>query len=312
MPERRTGFRLTTVAWVLFAAGLGWVGAHYFPVQRLFHRQPEILNLFTVRHIPAPQALTPFGHPYYPYSVILGGAHSRGELEKALAGDNVAAKHYSDFMVKNARIITLDKDHQYYVSYRVGDTIYWTRRVLTLYKGEQLLFDGVHYARARCGNRLSEVPAMPRIQLAQSEPSPKKFEAPVTIQMSLSMQVPHLDPAPDVPFEMASTRIEGLPQPLSNLAAPYAPEEPETVDYVSTRHDRATLFATDVPGSPTMLPTYYPAGTPSSAAVPEPGTLALGGLAILGIAAALYRGRQQSRDEFDPVRKDKICLLSFL
>jgi hypothetical protein len=284
MQKRKRGVWPRAIAAVVFAAVLGWAAAHYFPVQRLFQRKAETLNLFTVRHIPAPQLSTPFGHPYYPYSVIPGGAHSRADLEKALAADSVAAQHYSSFLVKNARIVTLDTDHHYYVSYRVGDKIYWTRRVVTLHKGEELLFDGVHYARARCGNRLSEVPAMPRIQLAQLEPSPKKFEAPVSIQMSLSLEVPHLDPAPALQFEIATTRIEGLPEPLSNLAAPYAPDKPQTVDYAPTRHDRATLFAIDGPGPLTMRPIFYPTETPSSAAVPEPGTAVLGGLAVLGFA----------------------------
>ncbi len=295
MSEGKTGFWLTKVAWLVLAAAImGWAGARYFPVQRFFYQRPETLNSFTAPHIPAPatQVSTPFGHPYYPFSVIPGGAHSRGELEKALAGDSTAAKHYSDFVVKNTRIVTLDKDRQYHVSYRIGDKIYWTRRVLTLHKGEQLLFDGFHYARARCGNRLSEVMALP--QLAQSEPNPKKFEAPVPIQMSLSMQVPHLDPGPELPFEISMTRIEGLPEPLSNLAAPYVPDEPEAEDYVPPRHDRATIYAVDGPGPLTMLPIYFPTETPSSAAVPEPDTGALGGLALLGIAVAVwtrkYRG----------------------
>lgn len=288
MSEGKTGFRLTKLAWLVFAGAIGWAAAHYFPVQRIFHQKTEVLNSFRASHIPPPAAevSTPFGHPYYPYSVIPGGAHSRDELEKALAGDSTAAKHYSDFVVQNARIVTLDKDRQYHVSYRVGDKIYWTRRVLTLHKGEQLLFDGVHYARARCGNRLSEVMALP--QLAQSEPNAKKFEAPVPIQMSLTMQVPHLDPGPELRLEISMTRIEGLPEPLSNLAAPYVPDEPETEDYVPPRHDRATIYAVDGPGPLTMLPIFYPTETPSSAAVPEPDTWALEGLALLGIAVAVW------------------------
>ena len=284
MPAGRTRFRL--VFWLVLAAALGWAGAHYFPVQRLFYQKPETLPLFTAHHIPAPQLSTPFGHPYYPYSVIPGGAHSRGELEKALAADSVAANHYSNFTVKNTRIVTLDKDRQYYVSYRVGDKIYWTRRALTLHKGEQLLFDGVHYARARCGNRLSEVRATPL--LALSEPNPKKFEAPVPIQMSLTMQVPRLEPAPELRFEVSMTPIDGLPEPLSNLAAPYVAEAPGSVDdYVPPRHDRATIYAIDGPGPLTMLPIFYPGETPSSSAVPEPDTGAFGVLALVAIGVAV-------------------------
>src|SRR6185312_11508970 len=294
--EQKRQFRFFTITRVLAAAILGWLGAQYFPVQRFFPQQQETikLDLFPVKAIAEPKlaaaSSSPFGHPYYRYSVIPGGAHSRAELEAALERDPVAAKHYSDFHAGDTQLVRLDKDRQYFVSYRIGDKVYWTRRALTLHKGELLLFDGVHYARARCGNRLSERVAAPQMQTASAEPEPKIFNAPAAVQMSLAQQVPRLDPAPNLPFELLRTRIEGLPDPLASLAEPYiasdvaeaaGSEAAETLDYVPIRHDRVTLFANDGASPMAMLPIFYPTETPPVSSVPEPSTTALAGLAFL-------------------------------
>jgi hypothetical protein len=303
--------RIRVSCWLVMTVISGWIGAHYFPVQRLLECKSETLNPTTTPHIAAPQLSAPFGHPYYPYSVIPGGAHTREELQRALASDSTAAKHYSDFVVKTTRIVTLDKDRQYYVSYRVGDKVYWTHRAVTIRRGEQLLFDGVHYARARCGNRLSEVSAKPL--LALSEPNPQKFEVPVPIQVSLSMQVPHIESGPYLRFEVAMTRIQGLPEPLNNLVAPYvpptnvaAPQEPPSnlaAPYVSpeTKH----------PEDPTLQPTslsalngpevvVYSTELPSSAVVPEPTALHLLSIVALAIGAIAAYQRVRERGKARP------------
>jgi hypothetical protein len=308
--EQKRQFRFFTITRVLAAAILGWLGAHYFPVQRFFSQQQETaqLNFFPVKYIAEPKLAvappSPFGHPYYRYSVIPGGAHSRAELEAALKRDPVAAKHYSDFRAGDTQLVRLDRDRQYFVSYRIGDKIYWTRRALTLHKGELLLFDGVHYARARCGNRLSERIASPQIQTASAEPEPKVFNAPAPVQMSLAQQVPKLDPAPDLPFEISRTRIEGLPDPLASLAEPYiasdvadgtGSETAETVDYVPIRHDRVTLFANDGASPMAMLPIFYPTETPPVSTVPEPSTTGLATLVFLFAGAIVLWPKRRHR-----------------
>lgn len=274
--KEKRRFRLRKIVSPVLAALLGFIGAHYFPLRRLVYQKPESLNLTKTSHIPAPepQFSTPFGHPYYPYSVIPGGAHSQAELQMAVDSDSVVAKHYSDFIIENTRIVTLDEDRRYHVSYRVGDKIYWTRRVLTLHKGEQLLFDGVHYARARCGNRLSEVASTP--VLGQSEPSPKKFEAPVPVQMSLTMQVPHLEPGPDLPLEITS--VEDSPERPSGHVEPYVAPKGNPGGYFN--------------GSGGSVPLAYPE-VPSSSAVPEPSSGELVSLmALLIIAVQACRRRR--------------------
>jgi len=91
----------------------------------------------------------------YPLSVIRGGAYSAGELNAALRADPVAAAHYAVFDRTHVSLAKAPEPAAFYVSYRQGDRIYWTRRRVRLAAEEALLTDGVHLARARCGNRLS-------------------------------------------------------------------------------------------------------------------------------------------------------------
>ena len=114
----------------------------------------------------------------YPYSVIRGGAYSVGELNAALRADPVAAAHYAVFDRTHMRIARAPESAAFYVSYRQGDRIYWTRRKVRLAAEEALLTDGVHSARARCGNRISLTPpdaaqaGEPDLDLDIPEPPP--------------------------------------------------------------------------------------------------------------------------------------------
>ncbi len=48
-----------------------------------------------------------------------------------------------------------------YVSYRIGNKVFWTKHKLALRKGEAMLSDGTNMARTRCGNRISVLPVRP-------------------------------------------------------------------------------------------------------------------------------------------------------
>jgi hypothetical protein len=97
----------------------------------------------------------------YPYSVLRGGAWSRGDLAGRLADDAVAATHYRGFRTTEARIVRLSQAQRAYVSYRMNDAVYWTRAPVVIPVGEAVLTDGESMARARCGNRLSAEPRLP-------------------------------------------------------------------------------------------------------------------------------------------------------
>jgi len=113
--------------------------------------------------------------PAYPYSVIRGGAYSRAELIDALDRDPVAARHYLAFRRTSVHTTSSAFSQPVYLSYRVGGAIYWTSRPSSLPRGETLLTDGQNYARARCGNRISETPQVP---VSDTEPAPEVLEKP--------------------------------------------------------------------------------------------------------------------------------------
>jgi hypothetical protein len=114
--------------------------------------------------------------PVYPYSVIPGGIESRAELTYAVFHDPVVAGHYADFDLSKAHVVRLDRDRAMYVSYRLGDHVYWTKKTLRLFKGETLISDGVHEARTRCGNRLSDTPLGP---VSPAQPPPTAMATPL-------------------------------------------------------------------------------------------------------------------------------------
>lgn len=108
--------------------------------------------------------LPSFVRPIYPYSVIPGGVYSVEELQNAVATDAVVREHYRGFDTRHAYFTQLSEDVVRYVSYRKGDQIYVSRRPLTIPKGEWVVTDGSHVARARCGNRLFTVPLVDHVE----------------------------------------------------------------------------------------------------------------------------------------------------
>jgi hypothetical protein len=154
---------------------------------------------------PADYAIPPDAlpnRPLYPYSVIPGGATDAQELEHALATDPVVAAHYADFNTANLRVVRLDHARSMYVSYRLGNRIYWTSHKLALAKGEMVLTDGEREARTRCGNRLSDVPRAP---VALVEPDTAVLDNPAPEVALLPESVG------DLPFPLAYPPIAGVP-----------------------------------------------------------------------------------------------------
>ena len=171
--------------------------------------------------IAAPDSL-PDARPLYPYSVIAGGVRSAGELGSAVRNDAVVARHYADFDVAKAHVISLDRDRLAYVSYRMGEQVFWTRHALLLHKGETLITDGTHEARTRCGNRIAD-----------------------TAQAPLSAQQPALDAfekfAPAGELEASNLPIEGELTP----PAPFSTGHPLALE----RSDFARPFYPFAPGA---------------------------------------------------------------
>ncbi len=201
--------------------------------------------------------------PLYPYSVIPGGAYSAQELSSAIGHDQVVAHHYADFDLAKVRIIRLDSDRMEYVSYRLGDHVFWTNRELRLNKGEEVITDGTHMARTRCGNRLSDHAAGPT---SAAQPSAEALNSPAPIQ----------EPAA-IPELLAGNY---LPDEIPEVGAPLIPPGGGSP---------GGLLGSTIP--PVYFP-VYPGGGPSGsstppvgppASTPEPSSLLLlvGGLGSL-------------------------------
>jgi len=176
----------------------------------------------------------------YPYSVIPGGAQTPGELRSAVEHDSVVRAHYADFVVASTRVERIQKPRAFYVSYRIGSNIYWTKNAVVIPAGETVLSDGNHMARTRCGNRLSLAPAAP---VSESQPTPEAMEAANPAVLLASNESPV-----ELPF---------APPPLTSIETPPA-----------TSTSGAPPLGTFFPGVP-----FFPIGSGGKSSTPgAPGT----------------------------------------
>jgi len=140
--------------------------------------------------------------PVYPYSVVTGGVRDANELKWAAEHDPIVAAHYAGFDYRHARIEVLKATLSAYVSYRIGNKVYWMRHPVRLKKGETVITDGKITARSRCGNRVEEVPQQ---ATSSSEPPAAKFEEPMHPGTGTAFV------APPAPFQSALLNRPALP-----------------------------------------------------------------------------------------------------
>ena len=213
----------------------------------------------------------------YPYSIIPGGVQNDGELRTAVASDPVVARHYWDFDVAKARKIAVSEDRLVYVSYRIGNSVFWTKRPLRIPRGETLISDGVHFARTRCGNRLSATPMAP---VAKTQPAPEALEQPRLPDVAI-VETPPLElsfpPAPPAPAE----------QPPENGVVFVPPIYP--IWWSGPPPPGAPRVPVRPPHGPPHIP---PAVPPTPVATPEP---AVWELLCAGLLALLVAGRKLRR-----------------
>ena len=252
---------------------------------------------------PPSSMLLPTGHSrtVYPYSVIAGGAQSPQELREAVAADPVVAQHYADFDITKARRVILDAPQLVYVSYRIGNRVFWTKNKLALRKGEAMLTDGTNMARTRCGNRISVLPVRPN---APAEPTSSDLDGPefpaiasLPYLAAYSARAPALFPGP--------IQSPGGPGAAFVPAAPFFPL-PGGGGIIGNRNS-----STPPPGGGGGTPGTGGGGTPGSGGggggtpgsgggggtpppvgVPEPGTAIL---VLVGLGAAAMRARRNRK-----------------
>lgn len=214
---------LLTVAVAIFAAGLSTLALRYFSPSLFRSAQSAPItfeqaeanrnHLLSLNQPDSP----PAARPVYPYSVVPGGVKDAKELKWFAEHDPVVAAHYAGFDYDHARLVRLELAKTVYVSYRIGNRIYWTRRRIKLKKGETLLTDGKMTARTRCANRVEELPKQAAEPAA--EPPVEKFEQPARAD-GTAVQ------SPPVPFESALLNRPLMPEvepaaPISSLYSPF-------------------------------------------------------------------------------------------
>ena len=273
---------------------------------------------------PAPRAAFPrrLGRPVYKLSVIPGGAYSAEELRQALDSDEVAARHYAVFHRASLRTEPSRFVQPVYLSYRVGDAVFWTRRPVALARHETLLTDGANFARARCGNRVAVEPQSPE-QAASPDPSVfEHAEAPPPEPSAADRDEPLLAaevfPAfdPETAGETQQDPSDGSQLPDAGIAPTVEPTSPQTLvdqppvpelpsvavlwplECRSTAPPPDALL--DIPRDPQACapldwlrhrPPVFPPEPPPPTPVSEPGTLVLTLSALLVVAATGWRGR---------------------
>jgi hypothetical protein len=193
----RRWFAMAVIA--VFTASVSTLALRYFSPS-LFRAQSEApveridLSRFGgVSSNQMPSHVRP-SRPVYPYSVVPGGVEDAKELKWVAEHDPIVGAHYAGFDYNHARVVQLTLARTVYVSYRIGNRIYWTRRRVKLHKGEKLITDGRMTARTRCANRVEETPQQ---QASPAEPTAEKFEQPIGKGEGTAMQ------APPAPFESA-------------------------------------------------------------------------------------------------------------
>jgi hypothetical protein len=144
----------------------------------------------------------------FPYSVIARGVQSNRELKNAMAKDPVVAAHYAGFKVARTHIVRLDHDRAAYVSYRLGNVVFWTKRRVIIPAGESLLTDGESMARTRCGNRLSVSPEAP---VSPEEPSAMILETLQEDSTLVAYNSPFELPLTPPPAAQKPALVEGEP-----------------------------------------------------------------------------------------------------
>jgi hypothetical protein len=185
---------LSAAAGAFVIASLSALALSYFSPS-LFRARQSAPSTFERAELNRSRAVTPnqilshaeVSRPVYPYSVVPGGVQDPRELKWVAEHDPVVAAHYAGFDYDRAQVVRLTLARTVYVSYRIGNRIYWTRRRVTLHKGEKLITDGKITARSRCANRVEETPQQ---EASPVEPPVQKFDEPVRSNNGTAMQSP--------------------------------------------------------------------------------------------------------------------------
>jgi PEP-CTERM motif-containing protein len=194
--NRRIRRWLAVASIVFCAAVLSTVALQYLSPS-LFHAQESAPPSFQQAELSRSRLVTlnqvlslaqpATDRPVYPYSVVPGGVQDAKELKWVAEHDPIVAAHYAGFDYDHARVVRLTLARTAYLSYRIGNRVYWTRHRVTLHKGEKIITDGRIAARTRCANRVEEVPQQ---AASPAEPPVEKFDKPIGAGDGTAMRSP--------------------------------------------------------------------------------------------------------------------------
>jgi hypothetical protein len=286
--KRTSAQRRAALSAIFFLAIVASLLAFIWVGRNSYRRGPPLAEIATTpaSASPAPLLLTTglelqsalVSPSLFRYSVIPGGVRSAKELAAAIRSDSTVARHYAGFNERSAHVLTLHADLLAYVSYRIGQEIYWTKKPVTLRKNETVITDGTIEARTRCGNRVSVSPQLP---VSPKEPAPETLDAVIP-------QIPEIGKLPMALRPNLSSLLDLKPIE-SGL------NSNENADFDSSAIP-ATWWGSNVPTI--ILIGSVGAGQPSGpVATPEPGTGVLLLVALLMglIGTSFRRGRQGLR-----------------
>jgi hypothetical protein len=175
--------------------------------------------------------------PVYRHSVIPGGVYRFGELVEATENDPVVLAQYGSAVRTPFRIAASPGPRRVYMSYRMGDRVYWTRKKVPLNAGEMTLTNGDIEIRARCGNQISEIEMFP---VADSEPDSAEFDSLIADEPDLLASGAAAFP----PFGIGS-----VPGALQTVTPPAVPGMVPTTPIGVPGWDGGVLYPLGVPGT---------------------------------------------------------------
>lgn len=130
------------------------------------------------------------------------------EAVQAVKSDPVVARHYQEYGIdlKRLRAERAKGSEQGYVSYRVGNRIYWTKSKVQIGAGELVLTDGVNKIRGRCGNMISDHPQSPVLNM--EPPARRMNEVDRMLRVGIAGDDRDAPPGPVMP-QLALERDNG-------------------------------------------------------------------------------------------------------
>lgn len=200
----------------------------------------------------------------YPYSVIPGGVASAEDVIEAARRDPVVARHYAAFDPRRARTVTLRQPRLAYVSYRVKDKVFFTKKPVRLFEGEQVITDGKTTIRARCGNKVEEAP---QVAVSAEEPPEEVLNTP-KLEAEPERPVPAVAaPGLEAPKPEAETPLAAVVPPAGFTPLDLPPRDPGGIWLTPPPAAGGFLPPVGAPGPGGSTPPPPPAGPG-----PEPGT----------------------------------------